>query len=87
MAQRNLSIERLYFLGDFKNIKIGTTLEGLPEDAPVRLLLQDLMLSCDIAYQDYKDYNEAIKEARGSDVMDALKKEKDVTITEEKETE
>lgn len=95
--KRKIGIERLYFLGQFKNIKVENVLELSEEVAmdnhAVRLLYKDLMLSCDLAYNDYKEYNERFKEEKVEDMLRALQEEKtrieeeyNVRITE-KETE
>ena len=81
--KRILSVERLYTLGDYKNIKIVSTIQTT-EDSPnnsevARLLLQQLGVECDLAYQDYKQMNiEASKaEKEGQDIKGFLKQEHD----------
>ena len=56
---RNLRIERLYPLGDYKNIKFYDEIEGVPEELAynkevVGLLQIMLMLQCDRGYLEYK---------------------------------
>ena len=81
--KRILSVERLYTLGDYKNIKIINALETT-EDAPdntvaTRLLLKQLSTECDLAYQDYKAMNEEISKLakEGTDVRELLQQERD----------
>lgn len=85
--RRAISIERLYFLGDYKNIKVGTSLDDIPEEVAsdskaVGLLLKGLMLDCDMAYQEYREYNERLKVERETDMMEALKEEKETVEKE-----
>src|SRR5574339_307256 len=89
--KRDLSVERLFPLGDFKNIKFGTVLKDVPdelvgnENVAVLLYLQ-LALSCDIAYRRYFDTinkiaREKIQDARAyleeqrAEVMQQLREE------------
>lgn len=65
--ERTLSTERLYFLGDFKNLKFGNTLTGIPDelaqnDKVVSLLFFQQALSCEIAYREYVQMIEHINE-------------------------
>lgn len=58
--ERTVYTERLYSLGDFKNIKFSTALTGIPEematnDRIINLLFFQQALSCEIAYRKYYD--------------------------------
>ena len=74
---RDISIERLYTLGDYKNIKFGNVLKDIPEeiaqdDKLVSLLYFQQMLSCEIAYRQYVDLLSKIKNANPDEVMEFL---------------
>ena len=65
--ERTLLTERLYSLGDFKNIKFNNTLTGIPEEVAnnERAIGQMFFLqalSCEIAYRRYYDMIEKINE-------------------------
>jgi hypothetical protein len=56
---RKLTVERLYKLGEYQNIKFVNELSDIPEDmyTPEQLqaLYADMYLDCDIAYVNYKN--------------------------------
>ncbi len=65
--ERTLSVERLFTLGDYKNIKFGNTLTGIPEeiannDKAIELLFLQQFISCEIAYRRYVEMLEHISE-------------------------
>lgn len=65
--ERTLNTERLYSLGDFKNIKFSNTLNNIPEEIAenqkaVGLMFYQQALSCEIAYRRYYDMIEKINE-------------------------
>ena len=65
--ERNLDVERLYFLGDYKNIKFGNQLVNIPEkvamnDKAVELLFLHQFLSCEIAYRRYVEMLDKISQ-------------------------
>ena len=72
--KRKLSVERLYTLGDYRNIKIINEITDVPEEL-VNLTFQQLTTECDQAYEDYKAMNEERKNAE--DVREFLKSEKE----------
>lgn len=85
--ERNLSVERLYTLGDFQNIKFSNTINGVPVELAsneriVALLFAQSALSCDIAYLEYKKRREAMKDEKVKDVLAALKEEREATFME-----
>jgi hypothetical protein len=56
--QNKLSVERLYSLGDYKNIKFINELDGIPESfatnpKAMELLFFQQTLACEIAYRKY----------------------------------
>lgn len=83
---RTLSVERLYFLGDYKNLKIGNSIDVSDEIASdptkIQLVFRQLGTECDLAYQDYKDLNEEIKnktnaDERSTSIRELLQQERD----------
>lgn len=65
--ERTLFTERIYSLGDYKNIKFNNTLAGIPEELAnntkaIELLFTQQFLSCEIAYRKYYDMMEKIAE-------------------------
>lgn len=85
--ERNLSVERLYTLGDFQNIKFTNTITGIPSelannDNVVALLFLQAGLSCDIAYSEYMKRREALKGDVVKDKLAHMKQEREDTFTE-----
>lgn len=74
---RTLSVERLYVLGNYQNIKFINTLSDIPEDkyTPEQLdkVYQDLFLACDIAYVEYKRNLEAMTREAVVDSLEYFK--------------
>ena len=91
MTERSISIERLYTLGDYKNIKVISSISEVPEKIDISLLFQQLTLECDLAYENYKEQNE--KRQGIENVKAFLKQEHEnilqalTTSNNEKETE
>ena len=82
--KRTLSVERLYNLGNFINIKIVNTIEEVPEEIAnspekIQLLYRNLGTECDLAYQEYKAVNVTIDEGKkeGKNVKEMLEQERD----------
>ncbi len=81
--KREVSVERLYYLGDYKNIKMGSTTTEIPEELAlnnnaVELIFVQQYLACEIAYRKYIDMIDKINqefsvEIRGKKVADAQK--------------
>lgn len=85
--ERNLSVERLYTLGDFQNIKFTNTITGIPVELAsneriIALLFLQAGLSCDIAYTEYQRRREALKKEKVTDVLASLKEERENTFME-----
>lgn len=85
--ERDLSVERLYFLGNYKNIKFGNTLKGIPEELAknpkvVSLLFADQALTCDIAYRKYHELTERIVDEKITDILSYLETERQKNFAE-----
>jgi len=85
--KRNLTVERLYTLGDFQNIKFTNTITDIPQelsgnDNIIGLLFLQGGLSCDIAYSEYQRRRDAIKNEKVKDVLERLKEEREQTYLE-----
>lgn len=82
--KRSLSVERLYNLGQFINIKIVNTIDEVPEEIAsdpdkIQLLYKSLCAECDLGYQEYKTLNEEVKQGteNGKSVKELLQAERD----------
>jgi hypothetical protein len=87
--QRTISIERLYFLGNFKNIKISTTLTDIPEDWAKDLkvvdgLFREQLISVEKAYCQYHELVKGLP-ADEAETFEYLEAERTKTIEELKE--
>lgn len=85
--ERTLYVERLYSLGDFKNIKFSNALTGIPEelaknDKIVGLLFFQQALSCEIAYRKYYDMVNKITTEKIQDVLSHLEEKRTQTLKE-----
>ncbi len=65
--ERKLSVERLYTLGDYKNIKFTNEISSIPEELAsnngvTSLLFAQQYISCEIAYRKYVEMLEKISE-------------------------
>lgn len=84
---RTLYVERLYSLGDFKNIKFSNALVGIPEhiamnDRVVGMLFFQQALSCEIAYRKYYDVVNKIATEKIQDVLGYLEEQRTQTLKE-----
>jgi hypothetical protein len=61
--ERTISIERLYFLGNFKNIKISNTLTDIPEELAMNVEVMELLYRQQLIAVEkaYRDYHEIVK--------------------------
>jgi CRISPR/Cas system CMR-associated protein Cmr5 small subunit len=78
---RNLSIERLYQVADFQNIKFSSAINDLPDEIVTNSLAVDLLfygqsLECDIAYKKYMNLRKRIVEEKVTDVLAFLEEER-----------
>ncbi len=95
--KRTAGIERLYFLGDFKNVKVTSVITDIPEEiaqdeTAIDLIQRINLISCDKTYQLYKEMTEQQK-ASGEDVLTWLENQRVInyealkTLINDKETE
>lgn len=83
--ERKLNTERLYYLGNYKNIKISNELSNIPEsfisDKVIDLLYTHQLLAIEKAY---RQYHEIIKNlpADEAEVLEYLEAEKVQTLAE-----
>ena len=85
--ERTVSVERLYSLGDFQNIKFTTTVAGVPDqlannDNVTALLFLQGSSACDIAYMEYKKRREELKGEKAEEILAKLKQEREQTFTD-----
>lgn len=81
--KRSVKVERLYSLGNYKNIKFVDEITDIDEEKalnPVFMgnLFRALMISCDLRYKEYeKSLEEYVKAGYGTtdDVIEALSDE------------
>lgn len=69
--ERKISVERLYSLEQYQNIKFTSELNNIPESVALNEEAMDMlyylqMLSCDIAYKKYMDIREYIAKNKPS---------------------
>lgn len=87
---RNVGVERLYTLGDYKNIKFANEVVGIPEELAnnpkvVELVFAQAYISCEIAYRKYVDMITEINAKYGKDaesVMEFLQEQRTKTWNE-----
>jgi hypothetical protein len=85
--KRNLSVERLFPLGDFKNIKFTSELENIPEEfatneKAVGLLWLQMAYGCDIAYVKYYNLIESLAKTGIKEKLARLEEERQNVINE-----
>jgi hypothetical protein len=85
--ERTLYTERLYSLGDYKNIKFSTALTGIPEhlaneEEIVGLIFVQQFLACEIAYRKYYDLIQKLTREGVQDVIGYLENERNKTVQE-----
>lgn len=85
--ERTLYTERLYSLGDFKNIKFSTALTNIPEELAmnekvVGLLYMQQFLGCEIAYRRYYDLIQKLTKDNVQNVVEYLENERNQTMKE-----
>lgn len=79
---RDIAIERLYFIANFQNIKIESTLKGIPANIATNPEVIDRlyyiqMLNCDIAYKKYMALRDRMATDRVKDILELLREERD----------
>lgn len=60
---KRISVERLYSLGDYKNIKIIYEVSDLPDDIDVEQIYKKLFADIENAYLEYKLFTADLKES------------------------
>lgn len=85
--ERTLYAERLYSLGDFKNIKFSNALTGIPEELAsnprvVELLYVQQFLAIEIAYRRYYNTIDKITREKIVDILEFLEAERTQTFQE-----
>lgn len=80
---RTTGVERLYFLGDFKNVKITNIVTDIPEEVgnnekAMNLITRLTLIACDKSYLQYKELMEEEKLA-GKDVLEWLENQRQIT--------
>lgn len=79
---RDIAIERLYFIANYQNVKIESTLKGIPANLATNPEVIDRlyyiqMLNCDIAYKKYMDLRQQIATDKVKDILELLREERD----------
>lgn len=78
--ERTLYAERLYALGDFKNIKFSSALTQIPEEIArnpeaINLLYVDMFIGMELAYRRYYAMVESLSRSNVQEVIESLKTE------------
>ena len=65
--QKRIGVERLYYLGDYKNIKFASEVSEIPEELAMNetateLLFLQQYIGCELAYRKYVNMIETINE-------------------------
>lgn len=63
MTTKRVAVERLYSLGDYKNIKIISELSDLPEDVDTEFVYKQLFAEIENAYLEYKLFSSDLRES------------------------
>jgi len=84
---RTLGTERLYAMGNYENIKFSNILLEIPEEVAmnpkaVGLLFTQQLLSCEIAYREYKGLVDALAKTEIGEALDLLKAKRQETYKE-----
>lgn len=78
---RRLSVERLYSLGDYKNIKIISEVSDLPDEVDIEQIFKELFADIENAYLEYKLFTADLKESESveeaKDKINSYKKQKE----------
>jgi hypothetical protein len=83
---RALTVERLYYLGDYKNIKFTNSLTDIPEnlaknDKVTSLLFFQNALACEIAYRKYLETIEIMVREK-NDPIPYLEEKREQTLAQ-----
>lgn len=82
--ERQISVERLYTIADYQNIKFISTLSGIPEtvalnEKAMQLLFYNAFIECDIAYKNYMDLRQTMVKDKVTNVLEFLEEERSKT--------
>jgi hypothetical protein len=85
--KRAISVERLYTLAEYQNIKFINTLSEIPEElsnnaSVVGKLFLQQYLSCDIAYLEYQKMRAHVAKEKVEDVIGYLKEQRELTMAD-----
>ena len=85
--KRTVYVERLFSLGDFKNVKFSTALTGIPEelaknDKVTNLLFLQGAIGCELAYRKYWNILEHITRDKTVDAIKYLEEQRQQTFEE-----
>lgn len=85
--KRDLSVERLFPLGDYKNVKFISEIKDIPDEfvtneKVIGLIYFGQALECDIAYRKYFEVLDAIAKGKVKDVLAHLEEKKQQTYLE-----
>jgi len=85
--QRTLYAERLYSLGDFKNIKFSSAITDIPEEVArnekvIGLMYMNMYLSIEISYRHYYELIDSMITSKVKDVIEHLELERTQTMQE-----
>jgi hypothetical protein len=85
--ERKISIERLYSLGNYKNIKLGNVIDGIPQELWVRPEVMGslqflLMLAVEVDFRRYQKLNQEIGGLSLEESLEKLSDMRDDTYRE-----
>ena len=82
--EKDISVERLYTIANYENIKFISTLRCIPEEVAmnpeaVKLLFYGSFLECDLAYKNYLNLRKTMVEEKVTNVVEFLEEERSKT--------
>lgn len=85
--ERKISVERLYTIADYQNIKFTSEIDHIPDahaldNKVVQLLYYGQFIDCDIAYKKYMELREKLAREKVKTVMEVLEEEREKTQAE-----
>lgn len=89
MSNRDIHIERTYFLGNYKNIKFYDNISGIPQNLwtnpeVMGKLYNLIMVSVELGYRRYLKLNEGVGELSLEDSIAKLEELKDDSLAQVK---
>ena len=84
--ERKISVERLYSLEQYQNIKFASELNNIPEEVALDTEAMDMlyymqMVSCDLAFKKYMEVREAIAKNKPN-ILEFLTEERETNNEE-----